>query len=36
VYAGYPKREYFTFTTPEAANSMDAYFDYRQGYGEKI
>jgi integrase len=36
VYAGYPKWEHFTFTTPEAANSMDAYFDYRQRYGEKI
>jgi integrase len=36
VYAGYPKCEHFTFTTPETANSLDAYFDYRQRYGEKI
>jgi integrase len=36
IYAGYPRWEHFTFTTPEATNSMDAYFDYRQRYGEQI
>jgi integrase len=36
VYAGFTKYEHFTFSTPEAATAMDAYFEYRQRYGEKI
>ena len=35
VYAGY-KEEHITFTTPEAAHSLDAYFAFRERYGEKI
>jgi hypothetical protein len=36
VYAGFPKWEHFTFTTPEAATALQNYFDYRQRYGERL
>jgi integrase len=35
VYEG-TKEEYFTFTTPEAASTIDVYLDYRRRYGEKL
>jgi integrase len=35
VYQGY-KEEYVCFTTPEAAQAIDTYLQYRERYGEKI
>jgi integrase len=36
VYANSPKDRYFTFTTPEAAQAIDAYLDIRKVAGEVI
>lgn len=36
VYANSPKDRYFTFTTPEAAQAIDAYLEQRKVAGETI
>jgi hypothetical protein len=35
IYQGH-KEEYFCFTTSEAANAIQTYFQYRQRYDEKL
>jgi integrase len=35
VYSG-DKEEYFAFCTPEAANEIDTYLDFRKRHGEKL
>lgn len=35
IYQG-AKEEYFCFTTPEAANAIQSYLQYRERYGEKL
>jgi hypothetical protein len=35
VYSG-DNEEYFTFCTPEAANEIDTYLDFRKRHGEKL
>ena len=36
VYSGEVEEEYITFCTPECANEIDAYLDFRKRYGEVI
>ena len=36
VYNRFRQHRYYTFCTPECANALDAYLEYRQKFGEKL